>query len=107
MATGRKTGGRQKGTPNKVTTEQREKIAASKMGPIEYMQKVLNDTESTDADRKWAAATLAPYVSPRLQAVQHAGSIDSTVTHEQALEQLRKPGERDAVADNLKQRSVH
>ena len=50
MAHGFKTGGRKKGSLNKVTSEMKAAIAASGETPLEYMLRVMRDeaAESTD-----------------------------------------------------------
>ncbi len=40
-----------------------------KMLPLEHMMEVLNDTELPDERRDWAASQAAPYVHPRLSAI--------------------------------------
>lgn len=46
----KKTSGRQKGTPNKVTMQREAEIAASGLTPLKYMLKVLSD-ENEDTPR--------------------------------------------------------
>jgi hypothetical protein len=43
MAKGRKTGGRTKGVPNRVTTHMREELALSGLTPLPYMFALLRD----------------------------------------------------------------
>lgn len=79
MAKGRKTGGRKKGTPNKATAARAtraEKAAADGITPLEYMLKVLRNKNSKVEDKRWAAATAAPYIHPRLQATTFSGAED-------------------------------
>ena len=71
MAKGKKTGGRKKGTPNRGTRE--KEIAKSGLTPLNYMLDVLRNGDSTVEDKRWAANAAAPYVHPRLAAVQHTG----------------------------------
>lgn len=54
--------------------------------PLDYMLQVLRDPEASPAERKWAAEKAAPYLHPRLQAVEHGGAV--TLRHEDALEDL-------------------
>lgn len=56
--------------------------------PLDYMLKVMNGQEEYDYHRFKAAAAAAPYVHPRLQAVEHSGEIVSK--HEQAIDELEK-----------------
>jgi hypothetical protein len=77
-----KTGGRQKGTPNRATARREAEIAASGITPLEFMLTVLRDETADDDARKWAAAAAAPYVHPRLAATQHTVQGDSTSIRE-------------------------
>lgn len=74
MARGIKTGGRQKGTPNKATAAKAAEIAASGETPLDYMIRVMRD-EAVDPDRRDRMATAAaPFIHPKLS------SQDLTVT---------------------------
>lgn len=73
MAAGRKTGGRQKGTPNKATGATAAQIAASGLTPLDFMLKVLRDENRDAAERMDAAKAAAPYVHPRLAPVDKDG----------------------------------
>jgi hypothetical protein len=68
-----KTGGRQKGTPNKRTVERRralEAIRASGKDPLTFFGDLLRN-EAAPLDLRFAAAKeLAPYVHPRLSSVE-------------------------------------
>lgn len=78
--------GRKPGARNKATIEQREAVAASGMTPLEYMLQVMR--EGTDgAKRLDAAKAAAPYVHPRLAAVEHSGEM-RFLSHEQWLASL-------------------
>ncbi len=83
---GTRIGGRQKGTPNKVTVETEAKIAATGLTPLAYMLSILRDETAEQAARFEAARSAAPYVHPRLAAIEHSG--DMTVHHEDALDEL-------------------
>lgn len=65
--------GRKPGTPNKATTRRQEEIAASGITPLDYMLEVLRDEAAEPEQRNWAAQTAAPYVHPKLAAVEHTG----------------------------------
>lgn len=65
-----RTGGRQKGTPNKVTLERESIIAASGLTPLEWMLSVLRDIEQPIDRRDDMAKAAAPYVHPRLSSVE-------------------------------------
>src|SRR4029079_38223 len=66
MAQGRKTGGRVKGSLNKVTTAMRTAVAASGESPLEYMLRVMHDENEPLARRDYMAKAAAPYIHPRL-----------------------------------------
>ena len=51
MAKGVKTGGRQKGSKNKVTVEREAEIAAAGLTPLEYFLKILRDTNKLHSER--------------------------------------------------------
>jgi hypothetical protein len=68
-----KTGGRRKGSQNRITKAKTEKIAASGLTPLDYMLLVMRDGSVPRAERLDAAKSAAPYVHPRLAAVEHSG----------------------------------
>lgn len=86
---GERRGGRAKGTANKVTEKRRE-IAARALSegitPLEYMLNIMRKETPEGADaathlqydslRFEAAKAAAPYVHPRLAAVEHSGGLD-------------------------------
>ena len=73
MAKGEKTGGRQKGTPNRATAARVEEIKATGETPADYMLRVMRDP-SVDHDRRdKMAVAAAPYVHPKLAAIEHTG----------------------------------
>jgi hypothetical protein len=86
----KKTGGRQKGTPNKKTAERAKIIAAitaSGKDPITFFADLLRN-ESAPLDLRFAAAKeLAPYVHPKLASIE--ARVGGT-THEERLERLRR-----------------
>lgn len=73
MAIGQKTGGRQKGTPNKATAAKAEEVAKSGLTPLDYMLNVMRDPTQEYARRDDMAKASAPYVHPRLAATEHTG----------------------------------
>jgi hypothetical protein len=73
MATGRKTGGRTKGTPNRATAAKAAAIAASGLTPLDYMLTIMRDEAAPAERRIEAAKAAAPYVHPKLAAIEHAG----------------------------------
>jgi hypothetical protein len=74
-----KTGGRVKGTPNKKTRQLQEAIEASGLTPLEHMLSVLRDPNAGALERMDAAKAAAPYVHPRLAAIEHAGNEEKPV----------------------------
>ena len=68
-----KTGGRQKGTPNKATAKRESEIAKSGITPLEYMLKVMRDSKADAGRRDDMAKAAAPYVHPKLANMQHTG----------------------------------
>lgn len=73
MAIGSKTGGRQKGTPNKATAERVAEIAASGETPLDYMIRVMRDPTADYSRRDDMAKAVAPYIHPKLAAIEHTG----------------------------------
>jgi hypothetical protein len=85
-----KTGGRQKGTPNKRTAERQAAIAAIKASgtsPMAFFAELLGNEQAPIELRFQAAKELAPYVHPKLASIE---SRSGGMTHEDRLEMLRK-----------------
>lgn len=78
--------GRPKGSVNKATAERQAEVAASGLTPLDYMLALMRDEAADEAKRLDAAKAAAPYVHPRLAAVEHSGEL--THHHEAWLEQL-------------------
>lgn len=72
MATGKKTGGRKKGTPNKGTAAIRERIE-SKADPVGFMISVMTGKEMDGTDDNGKAIKIKPALSQRLHAAQWLG----------------------------------
>ena len=82
-----KTGGRKPGTPNKKNAAVIEAVQRSGITPLEYMldvmRKPIPDDMSSESRaamvsmRFEAAKAAAPYVHPRLSAIDHAVSANS------------------------------
>lgn len=71
-------GGARPGAGRKSAKEMREaRLMARKTGkgstPLEFLLHVMNDTRCKPERRLAAAVAAAPYVHPRLQAVEHTG----------------------------------
>ena len=79
MATGKKTGGRRKGTPNKKTVEMLAEIAATGELPLDYMLRVMRDPTADDDRRDDMAKAAAPYCHARLATVDHKSTDGSMV----------------------------
>lgn len=73
MAVGKKTGGRVKGVPNKATAAKVAEVEASGQTPLDYMLGVMRDTNVAADRRDDMAKAAAPYVHPKLAAVEHTG----------------------------------
>ena len=72
MAHGFKTGGRKKGSLNKVSSEMKAAIAASGETPLEYMLRVMRDTKADTHRRDDMAKAAAPYIHPRLASIEQS-----------------------------------
>lgn len=69
-----KTGGRTKGTPNKRTVFQNlPRRVRRGLTPLEYMLRVMRNGRSGHDRRDDMAKAAAPYMHPRLNAIQHTG----------------------------------
>ena len=90
IARRQKTGGRQKGTPNKKTTERARLIADLRFSgkdPVTFFAEILRN-ESAPLDLRFAAAKeLAPFMHPKLASIE---SRTGGKTHEDRLEELRR-----------------
>ncbi len=69
--------GRKPGAATKKTREIADKAASQGITPIEYLLQVMRDGTLERADRVEAAKAAAPYVHPRLNAVDHQSSDGS------------------------------
>lgn len=78
--------GRKPGTPNKANAERQAEIAASGLTPLEYMLLILRDETKPVEARMDAAKAAAPFVHPKLAAVELSGAL--SLNHEDALEEL-------------------
>ncbi len=74
-APGERRGGRQKGTPNKVTVRRAAETAARGKTPLDFMLSVLRDEDASIKERMWAAVAAAPYchAKPRPVAANAGG----------------------------------
>src|SRR4051812_32595528 len=72
MPKGRKTGGRQKGTPNKATQDVAARLKALGCDPIEGMAALALDTSNPPELRGRMFSELAQYVAPKRKAIEHS-----------------------------------
>jgi hypothetical protein len=79
--------GRKPGVANKASIERQAEVAASGITPLEFMLAIMRDETADEARRADMAKAAAPYVHPRLAAVEHSGEM--TLTHEQFLAGLK------------------
>jgi hypothetical protein len=79
MAKGVKTGGREKGTPNKRTQEVIERLAALRCDPIEGMARIAMDETNPPELRGRMLAELAGYCYPKRKAVELSGDGNEAV----------------------------
>ena len=89
MARGKKTGGRQKGTPNKNTAERFADLIGAGITPLEYMLQVLRDPSVEHARRQDMAKAAAPYLHPRLAQTEISGNADKPLEHKLRIEFVR------------------
>ena len=80
MATGNKTGGRKKGTPNKRTQEVIDQLTALDCDPIEGMAKIALDEKNTPELRGRMFSELSQYIAPKRKAIEHTGESGEPVT---------------------------
>lgn len=75
MAYGKKTGGRQKGTPNKDTKALCDRIAERYPGwdPVEAMAEIARDEQNDVMIRLAALKEIAQYIHPKRKAIEHTG----------------------------------
>jgi len=73
MARGQKTGGRQKGTPNRATVARQQEVSASGLTPLDYMLSIMRDEQNPKDMRLDAAYKAAPFVHPKLASIEHSG----------------------------------
>ena len=72
MPNGRKTGGRQKGTPNKTTQDVAARLEALGCDPIAGMAALALDPTNPPELRGRMFSELAQYVAPKRKAVEHS-----------------------------------
>lgn len=80
MAAGKKTGGRQAGTPNKKTQELQARLLDIGCDPIEGMALLAMDVNNSPELRGRMYAELAQYVAPKRKAVENSRGEDQPIT---------------------------
>jgi hypothetical protein len=86
---GKKTGGRQKGTPNKRS----RKFLQSREQAAAVLEGVIPNAFKGDAHTYLMAA--APYEKPKLASTEFKGDPDSQVQHKLQIEFVRSPHSED------------
>nr|BAH89625.1 hypothetical protein [uncultured bacterium]BAH90129.1 hypothetical protein [uncultured bacterium] len=74
MAAGRKTGGRQKGTPNKRTEALAEALEEHGCDPVAALVRIAQDAETPRELRARILSDLLPYLYPRRKAIELEGN---------------------------------
>ncbi len=69
----RKTGGRKKGSRNKATAKREAEIAKSGKTPLQFLLGRMRSSKVDMGERIECAKAAAPYVHPKLAAIEHHG----------------------------------
>jgi hypothetical protein len=77
--------GRKQGAVTKKTQEATAAILASGLTPLEYMLTVMRDETAQTARRDDMAKASAPYVHPKLAAIEHTGKDGGPIQHAHQL----------------------
>lgn len=81
--------GRKAGSATKRTREIADAALAEGLTPLEYMLKILRDESQAPDARMDAAKSAAPYIHPRLAAIE--ANIAASVSVGNMLDQLDQP----------------
>jgi hypothetical protein len=100
MAHGFKTGGRTAGTLNKRTREMLDEIASTGEAPLQYMLRVMRDSEASPARRDAMAIAAAPYVHSKLAQVDATFQDKQNITAVRFLTEEEWLARRDAQQGN-------
>ncbi len=101
MAKGVKTGGRQKGTPNKALSKAAKTLEEIGCNPILEMVKIAEECMQLQ-DYQTAGGMykeLAQYVSPKLKAVEVTGADGGAIKHSHKVEWIVQPVKSNAEID--------
>ena len=79
MTFGRKTGGREAGTPNRRTVEVQERLETLGCDPIAGMARIAMDPAAPLELQARMYAELAPYCYPKRKAIEYSAADDSNV----------------------------
>ena len=88
-----KTGGRKRGSRNKVTKARQAAVEASGLAPLDYLLQVMRDERIPLELRIDAAKSVAPYLYHRLSSVQHSGADGGPVKFEQIVRIIVDPNQ--------------
>jgi hypothetical protein len=75
----RKGAGRKKGSLSTRTQAIAAAASAGGVTPLEYMLSILRDETAEKAERFQAAKECAPYIHPRLAAIEHSGDAENPI----------------------------
>jgi hypothetical protein len=76
---GAKTGGRQKGTPNRLTTTVRETLEEMGCNPIQGMARIAMNPKASLELQGRMYAELAQYEYPKRKAIEHSGPAGAPI----------------------------
>jgi len=97
-----KTGGRQRGTPNRLTLRRKAELAASGLSPVDFLLQTMRNEELDLATRLDAAKAVAPFIHPRLSAID--ASVRTEATAVQLTDQERIARARAMIAEAFAER---
>jgi hypothetical protein len=106
MALGRKTGGRQKGARNRATAEARAAAEATGTLPLDYMLSVMRDLNADPKRRDAMAIAAAPYLHPKLSAVEAKPNEPGTAEMCGIRVEFVRPRPRDEDDEDAKENSA-
>lgn len=105
--TGKKFGGRKKGTPNKSTKELRLLAQELDADPVEFLLRVMMNDKSWLGQKKdiplfarqSAARDAAPYIHAKLKSIEHSGQVKGGLLAEVLAELEGEDSEKDESDD--------
>jgi hypothetical protein len=99
-----KTGGRQKGTPNRATSELKQKLAALGCDPAEELVKIAQNHKTPDESKIQIYSTLLPYVYPKRKPMEDSNdeslviNVNTSLDNEGGSTDVRDQYQPDAQA---------